>query len=866
MQPTTSWDDTAPFRLTHIPLVTNSVRLSLNPKHAEFFKELFQSLNTAIRWADSLPELQGCLVENLISCLRFEEEARKSRYLNEIGDALSSHPEDTLARRLRILWKVQEFADDEAGQSTPVRLIEIDPKEPQLLEPRKWVFNSLRHLDYITENESPENRPSIQAALKRLTSREIRQRHLEECCNQFKNKTVPIKNDPNVFDSSLPANAIAWEKLALERLEIRFDEIFSVDPPLDSPGTLLIDLTYRLAYFEFSLSAMILRFFYPGMQEEYNKSVDQPYEEVHAKLDKWKGGGFEFSPSFEWRQFHNNLLFLLEGAHDLLESFQKRKAMGHSENFTLPQPLAPSTNLSAGLTVSSRRHKRTTSGKTSPEGKSDSRAAKSNPSVEKARDETNRILNQVITILDRGITLLEEVKQALQEALGPSLSSSPPQLILNLESSPASSPRLNLESLYFFDFSHPLALTFSSFLIELLQQMESILEELAEIHDPERPIKPLQSYYRSLQKKEQMQNKFIFSELRQLMDKFHDNHFELYNQDQERYLDLMAIEIWEFQRKNQLGGHKTKGHRTLPLLNDKLQEAVPDRELEKLVNTIYFQKRVEFVNAASLKEYLKLHSLRTLLKIHLGEEAIQGEGNGPVPRVIAGMLKLYREKYEKLIEKYPLKDSALNTVHLKELQVMEVHLFGELYPLIQKFKDISKRSGCFIPPPKGGSEIGRPKDKNSPKMGGSEILRPRNQNLNDLLTTIQKAFETNSFENLPSHEKVEKDWQDLEKKGQTPDLKRGVVRVELQALPPQMIQVGNHLTQVLQASSIKLAKEALTKSHRDPKLTAYHPDFEEKKKLLGKIIEVLPKVADVVFRLPLQQEKQRKGSFLGLLF
>lgn len=352
--------------LTEIPDIKKTVQLGLSREQTQFLKEFFELLQASAQdWDKQFKDLERGIVANLQHCLSVEEEACEGEYRAEAENALIgnsfviSGTADLVGRRVKVLWAMQEIADQEAGQATPVSLI----RPFHLLAPEKISFLKERHLHYVTAVEMPEIRLKSHQTLKKLSNIELRQRYLEICRKRLLGFAVQHQYLPTA-PAAYSAQDISWEQLAFEWLETRYDSLFNPeyiqgdlgkDVPKPGSDPLMVGLLYRWSQSAFLAAACDICFLFEEQKEQWKrgikilpdmdlKTIIKHLQTLKERLEKGKVQWEASLKTEEWRQFLDNWRLLKESLEELKQIVEQHKAALVVASLQSPKGATPPTS------------------------------------------------------------------------------------------------------------------------------------------------------------------------------------------------------------------------------------------------------------------------------------------------------------------------------------------------------------------------------------------------------------------------------------------------------------------------------------------------------------------------------------------
>lgn len=354
--------------LTEIPDIKKTVHLGLSREQAQFLQEFFKLMQATVHeWDIHFNDVERGIVANLQHCLAAEEEACEEEYRKKAEDSMSGSfvilgLDDLVSRRIKVLWAMQQSADQEAGQATPVALI----RPFNLLDARQLAFIKERHLKYVTAIESPENRGKSQLLLKKLTNIELRQRYLDICRKRLLGTAAQHTYLPTA-PAAYAAHDISWEQLAFEWLETRYDALYHPEYIQDegtemrraTPETksgsdaLMIGLLYRWSQTAFLASACDICFLFEEQKEQWNrgvkalpkmeiKTIVKDLQSIKESLEKGKVlWGASTLKQTEWRQFLSSWRLLRDSLSELKQVVEEQKAALTVASLLSPKKASP---------------------------------------------------------------------------------------------------------------------------------------------------------------------------------------------------------------------------------------------------------------------------------------------------------------------------------------------------------------------------------------------------------------------------------------------------------------------------------------------------------------------------------------------
>lgn len=662
--------------LTEIPDVRKSATLAIHPALLALCHNCLKHIDALGKeWENQFKDLSGVIVTNLQKCLAGEEEEQENNYrqllLAEPSGDLTE--EESIGQRINTLWTLQEMADREAGHATLISLVQ----PVALLHPQRLVFLKERRLRYLSESEKPDERERRFKELKNLTNFALRQRYLDIC----RKRLVGLAQE-HVYEPGMPAaysaDAITWEQLSFEWLEIRFD---SQGKGEETGDRLAIGLVYRWTQTAFIAAACGMRFL--GGAPEAKNTLKDIQTELHLLKESVERGkvAFECSGSREdWVEFQTSWTLLKEALIELQKLIERQKDPSAIKKNATP-PGSPTTalmgqphqavtrqatldtRLEAALVAASPRRllfsprggndptprprAGTGSSTTAPinipklkgltsEATAGSLAAGTlgSPtalmSPNRKESASSPTLASVLQRVDSQKQLykpsprsanrfLRDVYDALEQEIA-FMQLIETRLRGAVLQSPQAPKRLENKpqaTVAIFNQDHPRVTELAGYLRELFQFAEQICLERCEEFDTARPIRFVSDYQEELKKQQEREDRDIAAQLQQLKKEFwQDNQSLNKPQTKEQFLDLWAVKAFNFQRDYAKKKHYSN-QETVRLLDDDLETPCPDRALRVLCSHQMAGENAVQLTAAELKAAVIAKSWLGLLKVNL---------------------------------------------------------------------------------------------------------------------------------------------------------------------------------------------------------------------------------------------------------
>ncbi|MCE5317295.1 MAG: hypothetical protein LLG04_08025 [Parachlamydia sp.] len=280
--------------LTQLLRWKEPAKLQIAPELLSLFKTMFETMRASVSSMDhQFPEWRLVSVNNLIASLLREEREREEGddgYREHLSKSLFQQPLTTPIeeRRLAVAWSQQRIADIEAGRATTVTLI----KPPyHCLEIDKIQFNSMRHLQYLTEREPEMRRQQCQDELKAMDNPTLRKRFLESC------RGPSLKQSRRQL-AAIPASDMTWEQLAFEWLEKNWDEppeddweALKKSFPMKRPEQLEVDVRYCMERRALLIETLLRRYLDDSKDKQssgdfsaHRKAIKSTKKEFKSKI------------------------------------------------------------------------------------------------------------------------------------------------------------------------------------------------------------------------------------------------------------------------------------------------------------------------------------------------------------------------------------------------------------------------------------------------------------------------------------------------------------------------------------------------------------------------------------------------------